>query len=278
MSYHPHKKYSLAYKAWLLLRQIIFQIIFVPLNLFYGTLVVLFTPFGRDFQMIFVDSYGRASLRAMKYILGINYEIQGMENIPTDEACIIWSKHQSLWECWLLEVYLPRQTWVFKKVLLNVPFFGWGLRAINPIPIDRNAGRSAVQQVVDGGKERMAQGYWVVLFPEGTRMPVGKTRKFGKSGAILAVESGHRIFPIAHNSGEFWPRGSWLVHPGTVKVVFGEPISPEGKTVDELTAEIKAWMETTMREISPVYAEMATYYEERGDQDSEGSLKDSRKK
>nr|MBX2878375.1 1-acyl-sn-glycerol-3-phosphate acyltransferase [Granulosicoccus sp.] len=158
------------------------------------------------------------------------------------------------------------------------PFFGWGLRAINPIPIDRAAGRSAVEQVVEGGKERLAQGYWIVLFPEGTRMPVGKTRKFGKSGAILAVESGHRIFPVAHTSGEIWPRGSWFVYPGTVKVVFGEPVSPVGKTVDELTAEIKTWMENTMREISPVYAKKAAYYEARGDQDSSGSLKDSRRK
>jgi len=226
------------------------------------------TPFGRAMQMNFVDSYSRASLRAMKYILGINYEIEGLENIPEDESCIIWSKHQSLWECWLLEVYLPRQTWVFKKGLLKVPFFGWGLRSINPIPIDRKAGRSAVQQVVAGGKERLAQGYWIVLFPEGTRMPVGKTRKFGKSGAILSVESGHKIFPVAHNSGEFWARGSWLVNPGTVKVVFGKPVDPAGKTVEEITAEVKTWMETTMHKISPVYAEKAAYYKERGDQDS----------
>jgi len=245
------------YKTFLLLRQLIFQCVFVPLNFIYGSIVILLTPFGRETQMIFVDSYARAALRTMKYILGIRYEISGMENIPKDETCIIWSKHQSLWECWLFEVYLPRQTWVFKKGLLKVPFFGWGLRAIRPIPIDRKAGRSAVQQVVEGGKERLKQGYWIVLFPEGTRMPVGKTRRFGKSGAILAVESGHKIFPIAHNSGEIWPRGSWLVYPGTVKVIFGEPVDPAGKTVDEITAQVKDWIESTMREISPVYVERA---------------------
>jgi len=265
------------YKVFLFLRQVLFQCIFVPLNLFYGSLVILTYPLGRSVQMNFVDSYARASLRAMRYILGIQYEIHGQENIPDNETCIIWSKHQSLWECWLLEVYLPRQTWVFKKVLLNVPFFGWGLRAINPIPIDRNAGRSAVEQVVSGGKQRLKEGYWIVLFPEGTRMPVGKTRRYGKSGAILSVESGHRIFPVAHNSGEFWPRGSWLVYPGKVIVVFGEPVDPTGKSVDQITQEVKTWIETTMREISPVYAEKAAYYEARGDQDSDGSLKDSRK-
>ena len=106
---------------------------------------------------------------------------------------------------------------------------------------------------------------------------MGKTRKFGRSGAYLAQKSGHKILPIAHNSGEFWKRGDLLISSGNVKVVIGEPIDPAGKTVDEITIEAKTWIEKTMREISPVYAERAAFYEERGDQDSSGDLKDSRK-
>ncbi|MBT8141268.1 MAG: 1-acyl-sn-glycerol-3-phosphate acyltransferase [Gammaproteobacteria bacterium] len=161
---------------------------------------------------------------------------------------------------------------------MYVPFFGWGLRAIDAIGIDRKGGRSAVEQIIDIGRQRLDNGISVMLFPEGTRMPIGKTRKYGRSGAYLAKETGHKIVPIAHNAGEFWGRQNLLMCPGEVQVVIGKAIDPEDKSIDEITLESKTWIESTMREISPVYSKKAAYYKARGDQDTAGELKDSRKK
>ena len=259
------------------IRSLLFNILFALCAMIFGTLVIITAPFGRKVQLYFVDRYSDAVLLSAKYSVGLTFSIEGAENVPTDEACIVWSKHQSIYECYVLQQYLPRHTWVLKKALLLVPFFGWGLRAIDPVPIDRKGGRSAVEQIMEKGTERLKKGTWIMLFPEGTRMPVGKTRKFGRSGAYLAQKSGRKILPVAHNSGEYWRRGDLLIYPGEVKVVFGKPIDPTGKTVDEITVEAKTWIEQTQRRISPVYAERAAFYEERGDQDSSGDLKDSRK-
>ena len=265
-------------KFIIFIRSLVFNILFALITGFYGSLVLLSMPFGRKAQLFFVDRYSDTFLLAAKYVVGLSYSIEGAENIPKDEAFITWCKHQSLYECYILQQYLPRHTWVFKKILLHIPFFGWGLRAIDPVPIDRKGGRSAVDQIIEKGTDRLDNGIGIMLFPEGTRMPVGKTRKYGRSGAFLSVKSGYKIVPIAHNSGEFWRRGDLLIDPGVVKVVIGKPIDPTGKTPAEITIEAKTWVEKTMREISPVYAEKAAFYEARGDQDSSGDLKDSRKK
>lgn len=260
-----------------LIRSLIFHTLFVFWTIFFGSLVIVSVVFGNKVQWYFVDRYTDAVMLSAKYVVGLSYSIEGAENIPRDETFITWAKHQSIYECYILQQYLPRHTWVFKKSLLHVPFFGWGLRAISPVPIDRKGGRSAVEQIVEKGTERLKNGLGIMLFPEGTRMPVGKTRKFGRSGAYLSEKSGHKLLPIAQTAGEYWRRGGILVYPGVVKVVIGKPIDPEGKNSDEITREAKTWIESTMRQISPVYAEKAAFYEARGDQDTAGDLKDSRK-
>ena len=260
-----------------LVRSLIFHALFVLCTIVFGTLVIVSVVFGNKVQWYFVDRYTDAIMLSAKYGVGLTYSVEGAENVPKNETCIAWVKHQSIFECYIMQQYLPRHTWVFKKALLHVPFFGWGLRAINPVPIDRKGGRSAVEQILEKGTDRLKSGYWIMLFPEGTRMPVGKTRKFGRSGAYLAEQSGHKILPVAQTAGEFWRRGGILVYPGVVKVVIGKPIDPAGKTVDEITIEAKTWIEATMREISPAYAEKADFYEARGDQDTSGDLKESRK-
>lgn len=265
-------KKSLAY-----LGSITFKLLLTFCTIFFGTIVIITFPFGRKVQWYFVDRYTDAVMLSLKYASGVTYTVTGKENLPKDETCVFWSKHQSILELYALQHFMPRHTWVFKKILLHVPFFGWGLRSIEAIGIDRKGGRSAVDQIIDIGSQRLNNGISVMLFPEGTRMPVGKTRKYGRSGAFLAKTTGHKIVPIAHNVGEFWGRQNFLINPGEMKVVIGKPIDPTNKTVDEITFEAKTWIEKTMCEISPVYAEKAAFYEARGDQDSSGDLKESRK-
>jgi 1-acyl-sn-glycerol-3-phosphate acyltransferase len=144
-------------------------------------------------------------------------------------------------------VVCPRQVWVLKRELLWIPVVGLGLRQLHAIAIDRQAGHSAVAQVLEQGKQRLAEGDWVVIFPEGTRMPVGETRRYGVSGTLLAAAADRLIVPIAHNAGRYWPRRGLLKKPGTVRVVIGPAIHAAGREVRELNEEVQSWIETTVR-------------------------------
>jgi 1-acyl-sn-glycerol-3-phosphate acyltransferase len=186
-----------------------------------------------------------------KWICGINYQFKGYENFP-DSPAIILSKHQSAWETIFLLANLPRPlVFVFKKEILYIPFFGWGIALLRMIPIDRKQGKNAFKSVVAHGKRRLKDGQWIIMFPEGTRIPVGQAGKYKSGGTRLAIETGAVVVPIALNSGECWPKNSFIKKPGTVTVSVGKPISSEGKTPDELMEQVEQWIESEMRVISP---------------------------
>lgn len=181
----------------------------------------------------------------------LHYRVIGREHIAkVDGAAIIMSKHQSTWETMALQRVFPHTSWVLKRELMWIPFFGWGLALTKPIAIRRSAGRQAVAQLVNQGRARLAEGLWVVVFPEGTRVAPGQAGKYKIGGAVLATETGHPVVPVAHNAGEFWRRHSFLKHPGTVTVVIGEPIDPRGLAPDELVARVRDWIEARMDEIA----------------------------
>ncbi|MCG2583480.1 1-acyl-sn-glycerol-3-phosphate acyltransferase [Massilia sp. TS11] len=188
---------------------------------------------------------------AAKVLCGINYEVRGYENFP-DGPAIVLSKHQSAWETIFLLQMTPRPlVYVFKRALLWLPFFGWGLALLRMIPIDRARGKDAFAQVVKIGRKRLADGQWIIMFPEGTRIPVGKKGRYKTGGTRLALETNTPVVPIALNSGECWPRNSFLRHPGTITVSIGKPIAPAGHTPDSLMQEVENWIESEMRVISP---------------------------
>ena len=143
-------------------------------------------------------------------------------------------------------VVFPRQVWVLKRELLWVPVVGWGIRQLHAIAIDRKSGHSAVSQVIAQGRERIAEGDWIIVFPEGTRMPPGETRRYGVSGSLLAAETGRLIVPVAHNAGSYWPRRGWLKKPGTIRVVIGNPVAAGGRDPREVNREIQEWVEATV--------------------------------
>jgi 1-acyl-sn-glycerol-3-phosphate acyltransferase len=172
----------------------------------------------------------------------LKVEVSGLENLP-EQSAVVLMKHSSAWETIAQLVILPPQTWVMKRELLWAPLFGWVLLLLRPIAIDRGAGRAAVQQVITLGRRRLEEGLWVVIFPEGTRVPAGATRRYGLSGALLAIAAGKPIVPVAHNSGDFWPRRGWYKRPGTVRLVIGEPIDSRGREARELTEAVRSWID-----------------------------------
>jgi len=190
-----------------------------------------------------------------KALCGINYRTIGRENLP-DAPVILLSKHQSAWETIFLCYALPRPVvFVLKRELLYMPFFGWALALLRMIPIDRSKGKDAFAQVVRIGRQRLADGVWVIIFPEGTRTQVGKAGRYKAGGARLAVETNTPVVPIAVNSGECWGRNSFIKKPGTITVSIGKPISPEGLDPAALMQKVENWVEAEMRVISPhIYA------------------------
>ncbi|WP_298398157.1 1-acyl-sn-glycerol-3-phosphate acyltransferase [uncultured Azonexus sp.] len=186
-------------------------------------------------------------------LLGIRAQVIGRENMPA-EACVIMAKHQSAWETMTLQDCVPDDAFcvfVLKQELLKVPFIGWGLAAMKMISIDRNAGKNALDQVVTQGRERLKQGYYVIIFPEGTRVAPGEKRRYKPGGAYLATHVGCKVVPVAHNAGEFWPRQAFLKKPGTVTISIGPAFDASGMSEMEVNQRVEDWIEAEMRRISP---------------------------
>ncbi|MBI1196169.1 MAG: 1-acyl-sn-glycerol-3-phosphate acyltransferase [Gammaproteobacteria bacterium] len=214
-----------------------------------GPFALLTFPFPFSVRYACISQWARFNLWWMGVTCGLTFEVEGREHIP-HEAAIIMCKHQSAWETLALQRVFPPQIWVLKRELLRVPFFGWGLAMLEPIAIDRAAGKVAIKQLVDQGRERLAKGRWVVIFPEGTRVAPGHKGRYGIGGAMLAAKSGYPVVPVAHNAGEFWPRRGFLKHPGVVRMVIGPVIRTEGRSAGDINEEVERWIETTVARIS----------------------------
>ena len=189
-----------------------------------------------------------------RLILGIRVRVSGMENLPQGEtsAAILLVKHQSTFETFLMPTLMPHPlAYVFKKELLYVPFFGWAMGRLDMIHIDRSQRTEAFAKVVAQGKALLARGVWIIMFPEGTRIPRGQQGTYKTGGTRLAVETGAPVIPIAVTSAKCWPRKAFIKHPGVVDVSIGKPIPSTGRDPAELMKEVEAWIETEMRRLDP---------------------------
>jgi len=231
-------------------RSAFFLLLAILLTVPFGVLVSLAAvlPMPVRYRIIAVWRVGFMAL--CRYVLGIRYQVIGRENIPA-EPSVVLAKHQSAWETVGLQEIFPPLVFVLKKELLRLPFFGWGLAALKMISIDRAAAKDALKQVFDQGRDRLAAGYWVVIFPEGTRVAPGQTCRYKPGGAHLAVRAGVRVVPVAHDAGELWRRGALSISPGLITVSIGPPIDPAGKTAAKINALAAAWIEGEMRRLSP---------------------------
>lgn len=214
----------------------------------YALVVIFCAPAPFRIRYAIAMNWIRLQHWALRHLVGLDYEVEGLENVP-DGGAVLYCKHQSMIECITTQMFLPPQTWVLKRELLFVPMFGWGLATLAPIAINRRAGRSAVQQIVSQGRDRFARGIWVVIFPEGTRMPPGQMGRYGMGGAILATETGVPVVPLAHNAGRYWLKGRFEILPGTFRMRIGPPIDTSGLTPDEVNARAKAWISEAMAEL-----------------------------
>jgi 1-acyl-sn-glycerol-3-phosphate acyltransferase len=235
----------------LFLRSALLMFVMVAATVIWIWVCLLAAPFKYNTRYKVTACWNRFVVWACKVICGIDYQWKNFDNFP-DAPAIVLSKHQSAWETIFLLQATPRPlVYVFKREILFIPFFGWGMALLRMIPINRSEGRNAFQQVVQQGRRRLADGQWIIMFPEGTRTRVGQKGKYKSGGTRLAVETNTQVVPIALNSGECWPKNSFIKLPGTITVSIGKPISPENHTPDSLLQEVENWIESEMRVISP---------------------------
>ncbi|MDN5849290.1 MAG: 1-acyl-sn-glycerol-3-phosphate acyltransferase [Nitrococcus sp.] len=204
-------------------------------------------PYGIRYW--FITRWSLWTIWWLRMTNSVRWEVDGLENIP-DQAGVVMSNHQSAWETLALQGWFKPQTWVLKRELMWLPFFGWALSLLQPIAINRETGRSAGRQVIEQGRARLAAGIWVVVFPEGTRMAAGQKGRYRLGGAVLACATGAKVVPIAHNAGEFWPRYGWRKRPGCIHVRIGKPIETQGLKPQQLLAQVQAWIEAQMPYLS----------------------------
>ncbi len=230
------------------LRSLLFNVVMLMSAAIYAPLMLptAILPFPLRYRI--VSQWARLQAFLLKILCGLDYRVEGREHLPSG-AAIVMSKHQSAWETIVFQKIFPAQTWVLKRELLWIPLFGWALALLRPIAIDRSAGRKAIEQVIEQGRERLQSGIWVVVFPEGTRVAPGTRKRYAMGGAVLAAETGYPVVPVAHNAGSFWPRRGFRKRPGTVRVVIGPAIDPRGKKAEEIIKQTEEWIESKMVEI-----------------------------
>jgi len=208
---------------------------------FFVSLFALFTPPRRRSTLI--AGWAKFVTWWLKVTCGLTHKLEGIENLP-ERPCIIACAHSSTWETITTQTFLPPLAWVLKKELLKIPVFGVGLRATGPIAIDRNDKKNALDQVIEQGLEKLEEGRYVLIFPEGTRTPWGQKGRYKKGAAKLAMAANVPIVPIAHDAGKYWSSKSWWIKPGEIKCIFGPEITTTDKRQSEITGEIENWIES----------------------------------
>lgn len=230
------------------LRSLLFSLGSILSMVFIAITGLLTAPLPFRLRYAYLTRWGYMTLRWLKWTCRLDYEIIGRENIPRD-ACIIFCKHSSTWETLVLQEVFPPQVWVLKRELIWVPIFGWGLALLKPIAIDRGAGRRAVDQIIEQGIQRLKNGLCIAIFPEGTRVAPGSTKKWGIGGAMLAEKSGFPVVPVAHNAGYYWARRQFIKRPGRIKLIIGKPIETQGLSAQEINQRAEQWVNSHMAEL-----------------------------
>ena len=221
----------------------------------YATLVVLIAPFASKASVYRVcRAWLGLTMRSGGWIMGIHNRVSGMQHLPQGERApaVLLVKHQSAWETFCMPPLMPRPlAYVFKRELLRIPFFGWAIGRMDMIYIDRGQRTESLRKVIEQGQRLLGEGAWVIMFPEGTRIPRGEKGTYMSSGARLAIDCGAPVIPIAVTSARCWPRKAFVKKPGIVDISIGPPIATTGRKAHEVMREVETWIETEMRRLDP---------------------------
>ncbi len=197
---------------------------------------------NNDKRWLIAKTWATLNIFLSKKLCGLSYNISGLENVP-EERCVVFVKHSSVYEIFIMLKYFSPSSWVGKHELIYLPIFRGVFKKFKLIPVKRGYGSSEVEKVKTVGKERLLSGNWIIIFPEGTRMPYNKSKKYGLSGAVLASETGSKVLPVSHNAGKFWKRRGWIKKSGCIDFVIGKPIETMGLSLEEINKTSKEWID-----------------------------------
>lgn len=226
----------------LILRSLLFYIGQIISTILIAPIGIIAFPLDFKKRYYLITRWAVFNLWWLKICCNVTYEIKGKDNIP-EKPCIVMSKHQSAFETLALQQIFIPQVWILKKELLQIPIYGWGLASMQPIAINRDSTIKSFRQIADQGCERLQKGYWVIIFPEGTRVAPNKKKKYLPGGGMLAEKSGAQVVPVAHNAGRLWSRNSMIKKPGLITIKIGPVIESENKSAKEITDEVENWIE-----------------------------------
>jgi 1-acyl-sn-glycerol-3-phosphate acyltransferase len=218
---------------------------------FAGLVAVIIRPLlPYSWRWRIVTSWNRFVMLWLYICCGVKFNVIGKRH-PDQYPCVVLAKHQSTWETMFLQYYFGPVSTILKKELLRIPFFGWGLASLRPVAIDRSNPIQALKNVKTQGITRLQEGNNLLIFPEGTRMPLGAVGNYARSGADIAISAGVPVVAVAHNGAECWPHKQFLKYPGTITVVISEPISTLGKDRKQLTDDVRDWIENEIKKMPP---------------------------
>lgn len=223
------------------IRSVLFASLQITSMVFFSVVGQIFWLFSAHTRYHFIHYWARFCIWWMRLTCGVKYRVHGMENLDQSQAGVVLARHESTWETFAFQEFFPHQSFVLKEELLRIPFFGWGLRLMNPIAIDRGAGRKAMKMVLEQGVQRVNDQFWVVIFPEGTRMPHHQLGKINPGGALLAKKAKVPVYLVAHNAGKVWPSGSFMIESGVVDVYISEPLDVSDLTVEQINQKTEDW-------------------------------------
>ena len=230
----------------LFIRSLIFLLLQIVITAAFSALALLTFPLSRLTRYRIISLWAKMMLPILRVVCGIHHQVKGLENLPK-RPCVVLCKHQSAWETLALQQVFPPQVWVLKRELLWIPLFGWALALTSPIAIKRSDGKGAMKQLLEQGKRRLEQGFCVVVFPEGTRIPYGQRGKYKIGGALLAASTGVPVIPVAHNAGRLWGRNAFGKHPGLITMSIGAPIETRGLKAEEINQRVETWIESEIQ-------------------------------
>lgn len=231
-------------KIFWFIRSVLFSVGQLSSLVFFSVIGLGLAPFSHRVRYQFIHYWAKFCIWWLKVTCGLTYTVHNKERIDLTKTGLVLARHESAWETLAFQSIFPQQTFVLKKELLKIPFFGWGLAMLNPISIDRNAGRKAIKQVVEEGVDRIQHGVWVVIFPEGTRIAAGEFAKIKGGGALLAQKAQAPVYLVGHNAGDFWPKNSFIKRPGNIDVYISEPFDAAEMTVAEINQKTEEWFLT----------------------------------
>ena len=231
------------------LRLFVFYLGLIPVTILIATFGWLCAPLPAIWCYKIITSWSHFFIWWAKLICGLKYKVTGKRNIP-HTPFVVLCNHQSMWETIFMQVLLPPQSSVLKRELLLIPFFGWGLALIKPIAVSRNK-LSDIKLILEQGLARIKDGRCIIFYPEGTRMSPGKQHRYSRTGAALAIAANVPVLPIAHNSGNFWPRGPWIKRPGTIEIHIGKPIVIGKHEASEITTSAQEWINEKKLQMNP---------------------------